>query len=106
MMKLTALLVAATFAIPTVALAEGMQNNNAQQQKSMQKSTGAADSSVPGATNPNTSNAPAKAGTTGAPARDSSVPGATNPNTSNAPAKKGATGAPAADSSVPGASKK
>jgi hypothetical protein len=99
MMKLTALLVAAAFAIPTVALAEGAQ-------KQMQKNTGAADSSIPGATNPNTSKAPAMKGTTGAAARDSSIPGATNPNTSKAPAKKGTTGAPAADSSLPGASKK
>lgn len=94
-MKLTALLVAAAFALPTVALAEGMQ-----------KSQGAADSSIPGATNPNTSNAPEKKGTTGAAAADSSLPGKTNPNTSNAQEKKGTTGAPAADSSLPGASKK
>lgn len=65
--------------------------------------SGAADSSIPGATNPNTSNVPAKPGTTGAAAKDSSIPGATNPNTSNAPAKRGTTGAPAADSSLPGA---
>jgi hypothetical protein len=64
---------------------------------------GAADSSIPGATNPNTSNAPARPGTTGAPAGDSSLPGATNPNKSNAPAKNGTTGAPAGDSSIPGA---
>jgi hypothetical protein len=94
-MKLTTLLVAAAFAIPSAAFAEG----------SAPKS-GAADSSIPGATNPNTSNAPAKKGTTGAAAKDSSIPGATNPNTSNAPAKKGTAGAPAADSSLPGASKK
>jgi hypothetical protein len=68
-----------------------------------QMNKGAADSSIPGATNPNTSNAPAKPGTTGAGARDSSIPGATNPNTSNAPAKPGTTGAPAGDSSLPGA---
>lgn len=98
-MKLTALLVAATFALPTIALAEGMQQN-------MQKNPAAADSSVPGATNPNTSNAPPMRSTTGAPAADSSVPGKTNPNTSNAPARAGTTGAPAADSSIPGASKK
>lgn len=98
-MKLTALLVAATFAIPTVAFAEGAQ-------KQMQKSPGAADSSIPGATNPNTSNAPAMKGTTGSGAADSSLPGKTNPNTSKAPEKKGTTGAPAGDSSLPGASKK
>ncbi|MCX7314999.1 MAG: hypothetical protein NTV56_25675 [Alphaproteobacteria bacterium] len=92
-MKLATLaLVAATIALPATAFAEGMQ-----QQK-------AGDSSVPGATNPNTSGAKAKTGTTGAGAADSSVPGATSPTMSNAKAKPGTSGAAAKDSSIPGAS--
>ncbi len=90
-MKVSTLILIAAVAMPTAAFAQGAGTK------------GAADSSIPGATNPNTSKAPAKPGTTGAAAKDSSIPGATNPNTSNAKARPGTTGAPAADSSIPGA---
>ncbi len=88
-MKLSTLaLVAATVALPAAAFADSSQPN-----------------SSPGAAAPATQmqkNQGAKSGTTGAPAADSSVPGATNPNTS--PAKSRTTGSGGAgDSSVPGA---
>jgi hypothetical protein len=92
-MKLATLVLIATVAIPTAAFAQSQGRGT----------SGAADSSIPGATNPNTSNAPARSGTTGAPAADSSLPGSTNPNTSNARPRPGTTGAPAGDSSLPGA---
>ena len=97
-MKLaTLMLVGATVVVPVTAFAQAQMGTTAP------RAPGAADSSVPGATNPNTSNAPATSGATGMrPAGDSSVPGATNPNTSMAPPRTGGGMQPAGDSSVPG----
>jgi hypothetical protein len=94
-MKLSTLaFIAATVAIPTAAFADSSQPKSAP------------GTDAPAATmHKGSQKGSMKSGTTGAGAADSSIPGATNPNTSGARGRSHV-GEPAGDSSLPGTNKK